>query len=230
MFLDMTDLYKLEIANGNISVFKPEADNLLDLTLLYSYFQKATNFDKCCKNLQSLYIRLTSGLDYEGPLFQELKDLRNLTMSVANSEHLNEFTFKGLRSLEKLDIAFNGYKTMDPRAFSDLVNLRELKIEEPKVSFLNETIFEPLKKLQKISVNIKYDKYLKPDHFKKLTELRVLRLTSLAWQTFDFEKIPELFPNLIDIHFVDKYDEECDKVTFAKMKVLKDKLRNRTVN
>jgi hypothetical protein len=177
----------------------------------------------------------------------------NLSLSVSNAKELHlskkisfihSETFKDLRSLEKLDISYNLFETIDPMLFQSLENLKELHLVENGISFIHSLTFRNLRKLNALLLSINKLSSIEPTTFAGLTKLKYLFLginsiESLDQFTFDgliglkylqlnLNKLrtihPKTFTNMKEIEIIELDNNYLSTIypgTFARLTKLK---------
>lgn len=197
VFKNISNLKGLSIYRSYIDKFEPEANTLQYMQILNSHFSNHSNFDKCCKRLNKLFIRDSTGFNLQESVFNKLTRLQKLELMNQYQHHLTNSVFKGLTSLKKLRISGMNFQTTDSDVFHDLVKLKELYIDEANVQNLDKDTFKPLVNLRVLHITNANN--LKPLPLEMFSELRGIREVALpleTWREIDVEKIPEMFPKL----------------------------------
>lgn len=78
---------------------------------------------------------------------------------------LLEFYFKGMRSLENLNLRGNQITTIEPKTFDDLVGLRFLSLHDNRIETLDRKLFVKMVNLTNIFLTSNKIKFLSPSTF-----------------------------------------------------------------
>ena len=109
-------------------------------------------------------------------VFERLRDLRSLHLSLNLLHELEPGVFRGLINLIELILSRNFLVVLKPGVFDELENLERLDLQDNILKVIQAGVFNGLCNLMDLNLNNNVLTTIAPDAFKNLTSLRTLRL------------------------------------------------------
>ncbi|KAJ9582013.1 hypothetical protein L9F63_003596, partial [Diploptera punctata] len=147
--------------------------DLRQLQWLMILYNKLSYIDlRDLKYLNLTWIELSNNkLTFEGQMFPELPNLKQLSIENNSIEVIEEFTFANLVALNNLDLRENKIRYIHPYAFRRLVNLERLDLMKNELKTLSSTIFHDMHGLSKLNLASNPMQYIPEDLFRVKTLL-----------------------------------------------------------
>jgi len=218
------------------SLIKNEDDSLYDFTLPVRFLHGV--LISCVRNLNystslvDLNLSSISISELDESYFINLRQLRHLILRQNKLEKISSKAFKGLESLETLDLEYNEIREIDENAFSDLVRLKQLKLKSNYLVRIKSHSFSGLQNLGQLSLEINVIELIDSNAFKELSRLKFLSvqsnnltmitadmfegLTNLKELNLSFNQIEHIGPNfmqyLLNVEILDLSSNRIVKI------------------
>lgn len=126
------------------------------------------------------------------PIFQQLKQLKEVSIRWSNVHQISMHAFWGVPSIQLLDLSHNNISTVFDHNFRGLVNLLELNLDDNRIERLQIGAFKHLTELRILTMQRNLLEELVPRVFLKLAKLHVLKLSENKFEELD----PEVFKDI----------------------------------
>ncbi|XP_044004102.1 uncharacterized protein LOC122849466 [Aphidius gifuensis] len=187
--------YVIDLSAKCLGVFPKDIftgfENVGELYLSWNrlYYLESGTFNNLL-NLKSLSIRNNHLTSLPKDIFTGLKNLENLDLSDNRLNYIESGTFSNLSNLQKLDISHNNLTALSSDIFNGLKNLTCLILTWNKLNSLQPGTFNGLSNLESLYICNNNLTALSSHTFNGLEQLRVLdlqsnKLNSLQPGTFD---------------------------------------------
>jgi len=126
--------------------------------------------DTICLN--NLYLHQVNPNVFKGMEVKKIELIYNFMYS------LNHQVFKGLRSLETLNLNCNNLTELDDDIFEDLSNLSTLNLLRNGLKYLNSNLFHRLINLKELNLRHNFIENVHPQSFRGLEKLKIINLAA----------------------------------------------------
>lgn len=230
-FFHLGNITALKIFENNISEIKPGAvcfvPSLKSIELNFNGNENPPFFDKNvfknCENLEELalifYNETVPKLAED--TFENMPNLRFLTINFHKIPHLKKKMFNNLISLTELVLLGDSIEQIDFDVFENLNKLKVLGILHHELQHLPNGLFKNTPNLIKLFLSNGHLTDLTWDEFEGLASLKELFLASNFIKYFDAEKIVENMPNLETVSV------ELNPVECKQMEVFANELKQK---
>lgn len=143
--------------NGIVNITREFGENLPNLTHLYlsdNLVEKIENFPRKLKNL---FLDGNKLVKFNATSIENIETLvldRNFLQIICNTYcHENSLSLNNVKYLKNLSISENNVNDLEPDSFDDILRLENLDLSKNKLELIRKGTFNSLRKLKKLSLN-----------------------------------------------------------------------------